>query len=70
MQSQQCLLCRRYEGALTCEAFPDVIPSAIITGQHDHREPHPGDRGLRFVPDPAMTDAAEGRGATPPDEAT
>ena len=31
-----------------CEAFPDGIPSLILAGGFDHREPHPDDRGVRF----------------------
>jgi len=39
------------DGAL-CDAFPEPpgIPAAIITGEHDHSEPFPGDNGVRFEP--------------------
>ncbi len=58
MQSDQCLECRHYQGVQdrvtfpvhVCEAYPDGIPDAIITGMHDHREPFAGDKGIRFEP--------------------
>ena len=48
--SNQCLECLHYQGLGTCEAYPERIPEAIITGEHDHREPYPGDNGVRFEP--------------------
>lgn len=33
----------------TCSAFPDGIPVTIIYGGFDHRQPHPGDNGIRFL---------------------
>jgi hypothetical protein len=49
-----CLECTRFheenEEALTCDAFPDGIPEAIIMSSADHRQPFPGDNGLRFNP--------------------
>jgi len=49
-QSNQCIECVHYRGMITCDAFPDRIPEAVITGEHDHREPYPGDNGVRFEP--------------------
>jgi hypothetical protein len=46
----QCISCQRYGGALGCEAYPGIetIPEEILTGEPDHREPFPGDHGLRL----------------------
>jgi hypothetical protein len=55
-ESTQCIDCSRYEGLNTCEAYPDGIPVEIITGEHDHTEPFPGDNGIRFE---AIQDVAE-----------
>lgn len=60
----QCDACRHVDrtakGAArtTCKAFPDGIPPAIFgyikPGEPvpDHREPYPGDNGVRFEPLP------------------
>jgi hypothetical protein len=41
------------EMALTCKAYPDGIPKAIIGYDHDHRTPFEGDNGTQYDPDPA-----------------
>lgn len=33
---------------LTCKAFPNGIPDAIILNEHDHRKPFKGDNGIQF----------------------
>jgi hypothetical protein len=33
---------------LSCAAFPDSIPKTILEGEHDHREPFPGDQDIRY----------------------
>jgi hypothetical protein len=35
---------------LTCEAFPDKIPTEILTGDFVHTKPYPGDNGIQFMP--------------------
>lgn len=49
-QSDQCLSCRHYRVFGECDAYPNGIPEAIVTGEHDHRKPYPGDNGIRFEP--------------------
>lgn len=41
MQSDQCILCKNYQGELKCKAFPDGIPTDILQGRFDHKERHP-----------------------------
>jgi hypothetical protein len=35
---------------LTCDAFLKGIPEEILYGEHDHRKPFPGDKGILFEP--------------------
>ncbi len=46
-----CIWCSRYRKDVTCNAFPDGIPAAIIRSEVDHRQPVKGDHGLRFDPE-------------------
>lgn len=62
-----CPFCERYRGMLECEAFPEgLIPGEILQG-FDHREPFPGDHGIRFerTPDapPSFPDESREDGA-------
>lgn len=53
----QCALCAHFKSpigtgseARTCAAFPDGIPDDIWSGRADHRQPHDGDRDVRWAP--------------------
>ena len=60
----QCFRCKHmHDGAsYTCDAFPEVagIPEAILTNEHDHEEPFPGDHGIRFEPKDGEPTETEG----------
>jgi hypothetical protein len=50
-----CVSCTRFRRAalgLTCDAYPAGIPEGIYMNKVDHRVPQPGDRGLRYDPEP------------------
>lgn len=40
-----------YSGGPFCAAFPDGIPSEVLTNRVDHRQPIPGDHGVRWTSD-------------------
>lgn len=46
--SNQCLTCIHYHPGDGCDAFAQ-IPLKIISGAFDHREPYPGDKGVRWA---------------------
>ena len=46
-----CHKCKHlHEDSISCDAFPDVIPSDINNNVFDHRKPFPGDNGIMFEP--------------------
>lgn len=57
VEVSQCANCKHYSGNARCNAFQDSIPDAILTNEHDHRQPYPGDNGIQFEP---IDDAQEG----------
>lgn len=44
-----CARCKNYLGKGSCFAY-DMIPDVILSNEHDHRQPYPGDKGIRFEP--------------------
>lgn len=46
----QCYRCRHYMSGYVCRAFSAGIPETILNNFHDHRQPYPGDNGIRFEP--------------------
>jgi hypothetical protein len=45
----QCSNCKNLNrGTVTCKAFPSRIPDEILTNEHNHKKPYPGDNGVRF----------------------
>lgn len=49
LKVSQCIHCRRFRNNRKCTAY-DEIPLPILTNEHNHREPYPGDGGKLFVP--------------------
>lgn len=58
----QCLSCIHWQSPLDraddsegpmqlCDAYPDGIPDDIWWNRADHRQPQPGDHGVRWEPD-------------------
>ena len=45
-----CSICTHYQGDQCCYAFPDGVPELLWTGEYLHREPYPGDGGIRYQP--------------------
>lgn len=51
LYSPVCTYCKHAEGFRRCKAFgAEPIPLPIWDGENDHREPFPGDGGIRFEP--------------------
>jgi len=60
MHSVQCSLCaNKTASGIGCRAYPQGIPWDVLRGEHDHREPFPGDNGIRFEPLDTVTEETE-----------
>ncbi len=46
--SPLCFSCKHYNDDLTCAAFPEGVPSVILTGEVDHDTPIVGDHGHQY----------------------
>lgn len=57
----QCAVCKHRLPGSFCKAFPGGIPRALLSGDHDHRQPYPGDNGITFEPDPGFKHPEEAR---------
>ena len=45
----ECNDCKHvFDNGYSCEAYPEKIPSDILTGQALHRTPYDGDNGIKF----------------------
>jgi hypothetical protein len=58
-----CDLCKHRHPAThppTCAAYPDRIPLKILLMEVDHRQPYPGDHGIRFEPVDCTADTQAG----------
>ncbi len=56
----QCSYCRHVtvddRHRASCPAFGGEIPEAILMNEVDHRDPYPGDHGIRFEPREGLDD--------------
>lgn len=43
------------DAPITCDAFPQGIPDAILDNEVDHRQPVDGDHGIQFQAKPGTT---------------
>lgn len=48
-QISLCVSCvHKHTTGATCKAFPNGIPDAILTGEHDHHKPYKGDKNIQY----------------------
>jgi hypothetical protein len=54
--SPRCTSCRHSNlpDSATCTAYPKGIPDAILQKGFDHKNPYPGDHGIRYEPKPEL----------------
>ena len=44
----QCIDCRHWVKGGACAAFPGGVPEAIKNNEVSHKNPYPGDNGVRY----------------------
>lgn len=50
LTAPQCHQCAHWiKDTLTCLAFPEGIPTGILTNEVEHTQPVPGDHGVMFT---------------------
>ena len=50
--ARQCASCRNHiPYTMACKAFPKGIPTELMSGSWDHREPYEGDNGVLYEPE-------------------
>lgn len=51
-ECRQCATCKHFQKDGTCPAFPELVapPLDILDMHVDHRNPYPGDHGIRWEP--------------------
>lgn len=44
----QCGLCKHKKPGIVCDAYLDGIPPQLLDNEVSHKQPYPGDNGIKF----------------------